>query len=114
MVSQSMDEDIVTHNIYRWIRHPKLKPSAIIYVLDANNIRRNLYFSSQILELGIPIIVLVNMFDILSDDNKLDYIKLKEEFGVHSVIPFSAVKKKGMKTLNNSLSDIFNNSLENE
>ena len=53
IMSQSMDEDIVTCNIYKWIRQPELKPNAIIYVLDANNIRRNLYFCSQLLELSI-------------------------------------------------------------
>ena len=51
VVSQSIDEKIVSENIYKWIRQPELKPDAIIYVADANNVRRNLYFCSQLLEL---------------------------------------------------------------
>ena len=53
IISQSMDEDIVSNNIYKWIRKPEHRPDSIIYVIDINNLRRNLYFCSQILELNI-------------------------------------------------------------
>ena len=110
MISQSMDEDIVSKNIYQWVREPSLKPDALLYVVDVNNIRRNLYFCSQLLELNIPVIILLNMYDIVAKENKIDHIKLKEEFNVHSIIPFSASTKMGALKLNNSLIDIFDNS----
>ena len=59
---QSIDEDIVSKNIYQWIRDPENRPDAILYVVDVNNIRRNLYFCTQLLELNIPTVVLLNMY----------------------------------------------------
>ena len=114
MISQSIDEDIVSKNIYQWIREPESRPNAILYVVDVNNIRRNLYFCTQLLELNIPTVVLLNMYDIVSRDNKIDNIKLKEELKVHSVIPFSASKKTGFKKLKSSLLDIFTNEIAPE
>ena len=111
MISQSIDEEIVSNSIYEWAREPDLKPDAIIYVVDCNNIRRNLYFCTQLLELNIPTILLFNMYDIISIDNKIDFIKLKNELNVHSIIPFSAYTKMGLSDLNNSLTDIFSNSM---
>jgi len=111
MISQSIDEDIVSQNIYQWIREPGSRPDAILYVVDVNNIRRNLYFCTQLLELNIPTIVLLNMYDIISEDNKIDNIKLKEELKVHTLIPFSASKKTGIKKLKSSLIDIFTNEI---
>ena len=58
------------------------KTDAIIYVADANNVRRNLYFCSQLLELDIPTILLLNMNDLLINENKFDYVKLKEELNI--------------------------------
>ena len=87
------------------------KKDAIIYVVDCNNIRRNLYFCTQLLELNIPTILLFNMYDIILIDNKIDFIKLKNELNVHSIIPFSAYTKMGLSDLNNSLTDIFSNSI---
>ena len=112
IMSQSIDEDIVSKNIYQWIRDPDIRPDALLYIIDVNNIRRNLYFCTQLLELNIPTIILLNMYDIILEDNKVDYIKLKEELNVHSIIPFSAYKKTGFSTLNDSLVDIFNNQVK--
>ena len=86
ILSQSIDEGIVSKNIYNWIRQPESKPDAIVYVVDINNIRRNLYFASQLLELDIPIILLLNMEDLLIKENRFDYIKLKDKLNVFNVI----------------------------
>ena len=107
VVSQSIDEKIVSENIYKWIRQPELKPDAIIYVADANNVRRNLYFCSQLLELDIPTILLLNMNDLLINENKFDYVKLKEELNILNVIPFSAVTKVGLDELKGNLRELF-------
>jgi len=110
IVSQSIDEKVVSDSIYDWIRQPELKPDAIIYVLDINNIRRNLYFCSQLLELQIPIIILLNMVDILDTENEIDHIKLKEQLNVYSVIPFSAMTYEGLGNLKDTLDNLFNTS----
>ena len=108
IVSQSIDEKVVSDSIYDWIRQPELKPDAIIYVLDINNIRRNLYFCSQLLELQIPIIILLNMVDIVDTENEIDHIKLKEKLNVYSVIPFSAMTYEGLDNLKDALDNLFN------
>jgi ferrous iron transport protein B len=112
MVSQSIDEKIVSDNIYKWIRQPESRPDSIIYVADINNIRRNLYFCTQLLELDIPTIILLNMNDILIDDNDFDHIKLKNELNVLNVIPFSAVTHQGVNTLKDTLIDLFNDPIK--
>ena len=112
IMSQSIDEKIVSDNIYNWVRQPESKPDALIYVADVNNIRRNLYFCTQLLELDIPTILLLNMNDILIEENKFDYIKLKEEFNILNVIPFSAVTHEGLNTLKDTLTDLFDNPTE--
>ena len=107
IISQSIDEDIVSDNVYNWIRQEDQRPDAIIYVIDINNLRRNLYFCTQLLELNIPTVILLNMIDIVSDNNKIDHIKLREELNVQDVIPFSAATKEGINQLKNTLSNIF-------
>jgi len=112
IMSQSIDEKIVSDNIYNWVRQPESKPDALIYVADVNNIRRNLYFCTQLLELDIPTILLLNMNDILIEENKFDHIKLKEEFNILNIIPFSAVTHEGLNTLKDTLTDLFDNPTE--
>ena len=109
LISQSIDEKIVSDNIYTWIREPESRPDAIVYVADINNIRRNLYFCTQLLELDIPTIVLLNMSDILDKENDFDYIKLKKELNVLNIIPFSAVTHLGVDILQDTLVDLFSN-----
>ena len=47
-IPQSIDEEIVTENILKWVKKPKLRPDAIIYVADLTNLRRNLLFLTQL------------------------------------------------------------------
>ena len=61
---QSLDEEIVHDTLLDWMTDSKDKPSGIIYVVDSTNLRRNLYFLSQLLILDVPIIVLLNMSDL--------------------------------------------------
>jgi len=103
IISQSIDEDIVSDNVYSWIRDENSRPDAIIYVADINNIKRNLYFCTQLLELNIPITILLNMYDLVNEENKIDHIKLKEELKVSNIIPFSAATHEGLDTLKESL-----------
>ena len=107
IISQSIDERIVSDSVYNWIRQPESKPDALVYIADVNNIRRNLYFCTQLLELDIPTILLLNMNDILIEENKFDHIKLKEELNVLNVIPFSAITHLGVNILKDTLTNLF-------
>ena len=104
IIPQSLDEELVCNSIYEWIRNPITRPDAIIYVADCNNIRRNLYFLSQLMDVDLPIILLLNMDDILEDENKFDYIKLKNELNLYDIIPFSTINSKGVHQLKKTLS----------
>ena len=73
------------------------RPDAIINIVDGTNIERNLYLSTQIMELGIPVIMAVNMMDILAKTGDQIHIdKLSKRLGCE-VVEISALKGTGIK-----------------
>ena len=73
------------------------KSQAIINLVDATNIERNLYLTTQILEIGIPVVIALNMADLLAKSgDKIDVKKLSEIFGCE-VVETSALKGTGLK-----------------
>ena len=73
------------------------KPDAIINIVDGTNIERNLYLSTQIMELGIPVIMAVNMTDLLAKNGiELNTAKLSENLGCE-VVEISALKGTGIR-----------------
>ena len=72
------------------------KPDAIINIVDGTNIERNLYLTTQILELGIPVIMAVNMMDIVEKNGDTLHIdQLKKKLGCE-VVTISALKGTGI------------------
>ena len=77
------------------------KPDAIINIIDGTNLERNLYLSTQIMELGIPVIMAVNMMDVVEKNGDKIHIKnLEEKLGCE-VVEISALKGNGIKDLAN-------------
>ena len=75
------------------------KPSAIINIVDATNIERNLYLTMQLLEMDIPMVVAMNMMDeVLGNQGSIDVNKMESLLGV-PVIPISAAKNEGVDEL---------------
>lgn len=75
------------------------RPDVIINIIDASNLERNLYLTTQVLELGIPVIVALNMMDVVrTNGDKIDVDKLAEKLGC-DVIPIEAVNRVGMDRL---------------
>ena len=73
------------------------RPDAIINIVDGTNIERNLYLSTQILELGIPVVMAVNMVDILAKTgDKIHVNKLSKKLGCE-VVEISALKGTGIQ-----------------
>ena len=73
------------------------RPDAILNIVDGTNIERNLYLSTQLMELGIPVIMAVNMMDIVSKNgDKIHIKKLSEKLGCE-VVEISALKGTGIK-----------------
>lgn len=75
------------------------KPDAILNLVDAANIERNLYLTTQLLEMGIPVVVALNMMDIVAKrGDVIDTAKLSAKLGV-PVVETTALKGKGTKEL---------------
>ena len=75
----------------------KDKPDAILDVVDSTNIERNFYLTTQLLELDSPVVIALNMIDVLKKKgDKIDVQKLSDELGV-SIVETSALKEKGIK-----------------
>lgn len=71
-------------------------PDAIINLIDGTNLERNLYLTTQLLELGIPIVVVINMMDIVRKNNdSIDIKNLSDELGCE-VVEISALKGDGL------------------
>ena len=73
------------------------RPDAIINIVDGTNIERNLYLSTQLMELGIPVIMAINMMDILEKNgDKVHIDKLSKKLGCE-VVEISALKGTGIQ-----------------
>ena len=75
------------------------KPDAILNIIDGTNIERNLYLTTQLIELGIPVVMAVNMIDLVrKNGDKIDLKKLSNELGCEAV-EISALKNEGSEKL---------------
>ena len=71
------------------------RPDAIINIVDGTNLERNLYLSTQIMELGIPVLMAVNMMDLVNKNgDKIDMGQLSGQLGCQ-VVEISALKGTG-------------------
>ena len=75
------------------------KPSAIINIVDATNVERNLYLTMQLLEMEIPVVVALNMMDELRGNGGSIDINAMEEMLGTPVVPISAAKNEGVQEL---------------
>ena len=74
------------------------RPDAILNIVDGTNIERNLYLSPQLMELGIPVVMAVNMMDLVNKSgDKINLDKLKEKMGCAAVVEISALKGTGIQ-----------------
>lgn len=74
------------------------RPDAILNIVDGTNIERNLYLSTQLMELGIPVVMAVNMMDLVNKSgDKINLDKLKEKMGCAAVVEISALKGTGIQ-----------------
>ena len=87
-------EEVVARN---YLIHDK--PDAIINIVDGTNIERNLYLSTQLLELGIPVIMAVNMMDVVEKNgDRIQTDKLSKKLGCE-IVEISALKGRGIELL---------------
>jgi ferrous iron transport protein B len=97
LAATSVDEEVARDYILSG------EPDLIVNIVDASNLERNLYLTSQLLEMKIPVLVALNMMDIAkSRDIEIDIPGLSEKLGC-PVIPIVAAKKKGIETLKSAI-----------
>ena len=93
-------EEIVTRDFIL-----KSRPDAIINIVDATNIERNLYLTLQLLTLQVPTVIALNMMDeLVGNGGSVDVQKMSEAIGV-PVVPISAAKNQGITELVDTLID---------
>ena len=93
-MSPFSSEEIVSRNFVL-----QDKPTAIINIVDATNIERNLYLSMQLLEMGIPMVIALNMMDeLVGNRGSIDVNTMGAMLGV-PIIPISAAKNEGVDEL---------------
>ncbi len=82
------------------------RPDAVINIVDGTNLERNLYLTTQVLDMGIPTIVAINLVDVLRKHGaSIDINKISKELGV-DVIEISALKAIGIKELMDKVSKL--------
>lgn len=100
-------EEIVTRDFIL-----KSKPDAILNIVDATNIERNLYLTLQLLALQVPTVIALNMMDELTGNGgSIDVKKLSRALGV-PVVPISAAKNQGISELVDTLLDTAQNRVQ--
>jgi ferrous iron transport protein B len=88
----------------------KEKPKVVINVVDAANLERNLYLTAQILETGIPLIIILNMADQAHGRGlNIDHQKLSELLGGIPVIPMTARRGQGLEALKQTIINLASN-----
>lgn len=82
------------------------KPDALINIVDATNLERNLFLTLQLLDMGTPMVVALNMMDMVeAAGDKIDVDGLSKGLGV-PVVPISAAKKTGINDLVNKITEV--------
>jgi ferrous iron transport protein B len=100
LIPSSMDEQLVTSQVQNWMKGND-KPDLVLSVVDATNLTRNLFLTTQLLDLEIPVVIALNMMDLVNED--IDIGKIKSQLGVSNVIPISALKNNGIPALIDAL-----------
>jgi ferrous iron transport protein B len=99
-------DEAVTRDVLLGRQAGERQPDALIVVLDASNLDNHLRFALQLIELGLPTIVALNMVDLAKRDGlELDPAKLEQELGV-PVIETVAVRRRGVTELHAALDDM--------
>ena len=102
----SSPDERVTRDVVTGAQDGERLPDAIVVVVDASNLDNHLRFTLQLIALGLPIVVALNMIDMAERDGlKLDPAVLRRELGV-PVIPTVAVRKRGIDELKDALAGL--------
>src|SRR5204863_4219804 len=102
LISRSPDETVAME-VLRGLRKDTPRPDVVVVVVDASNLQRNLYLVSQLIEMGRPLVVALNMMDVAERRGiNVAPAALEAELGV-PVIPIVGHRKRGIKELRQAI-----------
>ncbi|HYV37795.1 MAG TPA: ferrous iron transport protein B [Gemmataceae bacterium] len=98
-------DEMVTVDVILGKQDGELRPDVVVTIVDASNLERNLYLTTQVLELGVPVVVALNMTDVAEAHGlTLDIPRLSRQLGV-PVVAIQANKGKGLEQLKQAVAD---------
>ncbi len=102
---RSLDERVALDVLLHHLGDDLAAPQLVVLVVDASNLERNLFYATQVLELGYPAVVALNMMDVAEEiGRKVDAAALSHELGV-PVVPLVASRGLGMAELHRAILD---------
>jgi ferrous iron transport protein B len=97
-------DEMVAVDLILGRQHGQERPNVILSVVDASNLERNLYLTTQLMELGLPVVVALNMTDVAKAHGlRIDHQGLSRRLGV-PVVPIQANKRRGLEELKREVS----------
>jgi ferrous iron transport protein B len=96
-------DEMVAVNLILGQQPGEPRPDVVVAIVDASNLERNLYLTTQALELGVPVVVALNMIDVAQAQGlRIDVERLARQLGV-PVVPIQANKRKGLDGLRQTI-----------
>ncbi|HYT89423.1 MAG TPA: ferrous iron transport protein B [Gemmataceae bacterium] len=96
-------DEMVAVDLILGRQHGEPRPDVVVTIVDASNLERNLYLTTQVLELGVPVVVALNMIDVAEGQGiRIDAQRLAQQLGV-PVVPIQANKHKGLDRLTQAI-----------
>jgi ferrous iron transport protein B len=106
---KSLDEQVARDVLLN--RIPDVpSPSVVVVIVDASNLQRNLYYATQVIELGYPVIIALNMMDVAAQNGQIVNIEKLSRSLNAPVIPMVASKKEGITALQQAIIEIVSKS----
>ncbi|MFT4687884.1 MAG: ferrous iron transport protein B [Limisphaerales bacterium] len=104
-IDEQISRDILFHRL-----DEVPAPTAVVVVIDGSNLERNLYYATQVIELGYPTLIALNMMDVAEQNgHTIDEKKLAQELGVE-IVPMVANENEGMNALRDKIAEVLKSS----
>ena len=98
-------DEMVAVDVILGRQEGEARPDVVVSIVDASNLDRNLYLTSQVMELGVPVVIALNMIDVATGQGlRIDVAKLAKNLGVR-VVPIQANKKIGLDQLREAIAE---------
>src|SRR5438445_355513 len=98
-------DEMVAVDVILGQQRGETRPDVVVSIVDASNLERNLYLTTQALELGVPLVVALNMVDLAESHGlRIDAARLAQQMGV-TIVPIQANRAKGLDALKSAIAE---------